>query len=982
MNRSFLAVLAALLLICAGCGSDGGETVEAALQQKSELPSLELLDRTDALSIAGTLRLGKDFHIAEPNWGVAGNSLSMEPFDDELYFAIYRFDSDSDDILAAVGLYCSNKPSVFSYIYPLLANYETGRWEFLELQTEPTANIPVNAPPGRYSSPAGYTYLALLAWDGGTYTIDSVELFWENRSDPPAPWPGIGNGNLRRGQSSALVVENANVHWKLQLPGRFIESSPIQALDGTIYMMSYDLDADRSSLYSISPEGVPDWSYLALTRISATPALGPLGFIIYGDRTREVTAVNQLGQRTWQYRSTDQINGGVAILDDGSCIFGSNDSKLVRLDRFGNLLWELSCSSGIHGAPAVAEDGTVYACMAGGDLLCTTPEGTELWSFEGPVGSDGSPCILPNGNIAYACSTGDVYVVDTSGVQVGHYAANGEIKASPATDADGNIYIGTLAGMFYKLDPAAAHLADLDAGSGIETSAVLDGDGTVFFGTQDGRLLARNPDLSPQWQYDSDGSYRSSPMIGADGLLLAPLEDGTLIAFAPNAAVVPAQPTGLTASQGTFADYVQLSWDEQFDANGFDIYRDGSGSPVDSVVGLFSWFDESLPDDTHHTYTIVATNETGSSIPSETAEGWAIGTSPGAGDWNQYAADAANSGNVSLLGPHSKQLAWSYPTGIDSYCSPVIGAYGEIYFNTGFNNPQVYSIDDAGGLRWSTARSNDLSIGLAIDEQGYIYSAEVGSVFRLLPSGVEDWAVDYTNYSFGPPTLDNGFVFYSGAIFGGSEKTIKLDPSDGSEEWSYGQGGRFCKPAIGSDGRIYVSGNSNRAYGIMPDGMDGGEFGGYGTVEKVPVVLHDLVNGDLLAFTSGPVITVWKNDVLAYKYPDDTDDVTGLALMPTDDGIVTIGDECSLIDLDGNESWTAVPSKKTEYAMPAVDGAGYIYYGDNLGIFRCVSPSGSVAWDYDTGTDLRYSTPAIGPGGRVYVLGANGTLFAFENAAP
>ncbi|MCB1185897.1 PQQ-binding-like beta-propeller repeat protein [bacterium] len=986
MKLLFSTLTFAIICLLAACGAArhnpaGDAEALDSTPVGSALPGINQLDAMKGASLAGFTRLGNEFQDSNAISSVENTSIRLGELIGQQTYAIYRFDSSAVDELASVGYTTSEKATGFSPIYMLLADYTYGRWRMIEFN-QPADNFSVGGDPGQYTSPGGYTYLAMLGYDGEYYLLDSVEVYFSNIPTDLGAWPTAGGSNQRRGYSADNVVESANVHWKTVLPKSLLHSAPVQNADGTIFLGSYEPVEQKGSLFALDTDGSLLWEHEVLDQISSTPAIGPQGHVVFGDIADYVYAVNRAGIRAWHTKLPREVYSSPAILDDGSIIVGTQGSQLYKLDYLGIEQWHLDTSSGIYCPPAIAADGTIYVCTAGGALASVSPDGELNWEHSGTGEAHASPCITSTGKLVYATQDGNIYSVDADGNQLGTHAAGTSFEGAPAEGPDGNIYIANMDGKLYKYDSDANLLDTFITGSPIEGSVVIDGDGTVFFGTASGSVYAVTPDLQLQWQYDSDVSYRCGLAICEGGMLLAPATDGTLTAFAPNDAVIPAQPTGLTASQGTFADYVQLSWDEQFDANGFDIYRDGSGSPVDSVVGLFSWFDEGLSDDTHHTYTIVATNETGSSIASESAEGWAIGIDPGAGDWNMYCADPAHTGLSSLAGPHDGQLDWSYETGITGHSSPVIGAFGEIYFTVGVDNPYVYSLAQDGSLRWATARNQSISAGLAIDDNGYIYGSESDYIFRLKPDGSEDWSVTYTNGNFGPPTLHEDSVYYSGEIFSGPDLTLKLAMSDGSETWSYSKGSRFGAPSIGSDGRVYVCGGSNRVYIVNTDGSAGGELGASGTVDETAVILHDVVNGDFVAATSGPKLYAWKNGSFVFSYPADNDDVTGIALMPGLDNLVTIGDECSRIDLTGAELWTGTLSRKTQYAMPSVDKDGYIYYGDNLGILRCVAPNGDIAWDYDTETDLAYSSVAIGPDNRVYILGANGTLFAFENPAP
>src|SRR6266581_348023 len=51
------------------------------------------------------------------------------------------------------------------------------------------------------------------------------------------------------------------LRWKVEL-GSEARSSPAIGPDGTIYIGSYDLDTTRRALYSISPQGTTNWTFI------------------------------------------------------------------------------------------------------------------------------------------------------------------------------------------------------------------------------------------------------------------------------------------------------------------------------------------------------------------------------------------------------------------------------------------------------------------------------------------------------------------------------------------------------------------------------------------------------------------------------------------------------------------------------------------------------------------------------------------------
>ncbi len=88
----------------------------------------------------------------------------------------------------------------------------------------------------------------------------------------------------------------------------------------------------------------------------------------------------------------------------------------------------------------------------------------------------------------------------------------------------------------------------------------------------------------------------------------------------------PVQVTGISASQGTFYDKVTVSWSSATGALTYDVYRSSTAGTKGNVVAADqtgnSYDDSTATGGSHHFYTIVAKNGTGSAPDSAQAEGW------------------------------------------------------------------------------------------------------------------------------------------------------------------------------------------------------------------------------------------------------------------------------------------------------------------------------------------------------------------------
>ncbi|GEM_PF-2089481 len=85
----------------------------------------------------------------------------------------------------------------------------------------------------------------------------------------------------------------------------------------------------------------------------------------------------------------------------------------------------------------------------------------------------------------------------------------------------------------------------------------------------------------------------------------------------------PDPPEDLAASDGTYTDFIRLTWTKSDGAEGYKIYRDStSGAPLTEVGDVATWDDQSVPNASTHTYWLRATNYDGDSDLSDPDDGY------------------------------------------------------------------------------------------------------------------------------------------------------------------------------------------------------------------------------------------------------------------------------------------------------------------------------------------------------------------------
>lgn len=85
---------------------------------------------------------------------------------------------------------------------------------------------------------------------------------------------------------------------------------------------------------------------------------------------------------------------------------------------------------------------------------------------------------------------------------------------------------------------------------------------------------------------------------------------------------IPEVPANVQASDGTSAEYIQVTWDPVFGASSYLISRDTQDNLVQTIVGNYIWNDTGITDLDEHTYWVRASNTAGTSDFSEPDTGY------------------------------------------------------------------------------------------------------------------------------------------------------------------------------------------------------------------------------------------------------------------------------------------------------------------------------------------------------------------------
>ncbi|MCL6582617.1 MAG: PQQ-binding-like beta-propeller repeat protein [bacterium] len=382
---------------------------------------------------------------------------------------------------------------------------------------------------GISSSPAigadGTVYIGSL--DGYLYAFGSPAGLGAD-----SIWPCWRLNAQHTGQSLLVGPKTPTLKWKCQIGGE-VYSSPIVALDGTIYIGSYD-----SKIYALKPDGSGvKWSYQAGGQVRSTPAIASDGTIYAAAFDGLVYALKSLnGSLKWSYQTGNQIYSSPSVGPDGTVYIAGLDGKVYALKPDGSLKWSYKADSGIYSSPALSQEGLVYVASGDGKLYAlNSQDGRLVWSYQTRERIYSSPALDAYGTLYIGGLNGRLYALSSAdGSLRWKYQTGGALYSSPAVGSNGSVYIGSLDGRIYALNAQDGGLVwSYQTGGGIYSSAALAADGIIYIGSLDGRIYALNAqDGGLVWSYKAASRIDSSPAIADGGIVYVADLSGTVYAFA------------------------------------------------------------------------------------------------------------------------------------------------------------------------------------------------------------------------------------------------------------------------------------------------------------------------------------------------------------------------------------------------------------------------------------------------------------------
>jgi large repetitive protein len=304
--------------------------------------------------------------------------------------------------------------------------------------------------------------------------------------------------------------------------------------------------------------------------------------------------------------------------------------------------------------------------------------------------------------------------------------------------------------------------------------------------------------------------------------------------------------------------------------------------------------------------------------------------------------------------------------GYDPYPSPSIGQDGSAYIASG--DGTFRSFDRDGNLKWSFRYDaddpphyvgdyvfHDARSNAAIGADGTVYfGANNKKFFAVRPDGVSRWQYTTGGAIWSEPAIAQDGTVYVKSI---DAKLYAFRP-DGTLKWTYqtaeAVGGSASWPysslAIGTDGTIYFGGRDSHAYAVNADGTLQWSAETDGGIVASPNIGPD-----------GTVYMQTGNNTLYAFYSSSA----GLADSPWPKYRGGAAN-CGRPRQDPRIAWQFDTGSNIQWSSPALADDGTVYIGSTDDSLVAVNPDGSRRWAYGTGGPI-IASPSVGPDSTVYI---------------
>jgi outer membrane protein assembly factor BamB len=290
------------------------------------------------------------------------------------------------------------------------------------------------------------------------------------------------------------------------------------------------------------------------------------------------------------------------------------------------------------------------------------------------------------------------------------------------------------------------------------------------------------------------------------------------------------------------------------------------------------------------------------------------------------------------------------------WTTPAVRTDGVSYYSTADGTAYAVGLDGAQSWSFKLGAQDDCTP--IVTKDGYIiYGTDAGSLFAMRPDGTLLWTADVSQ---GPGEVDAALAeSCDGLIYGaGMNGWAGMDAQTGATKWRVPATGPYgaliSSPVVTYDGTMYGLDSGGVLYAIDQNGnvlwqkTVSTPFGASDVAHVADKIFAVLNDGALHAYKASDGTELWAQPVgnqrEVYKHPGPVVDGNQRLYFNSNDGNVYA------FDTTGKQLWKVAASGVA--TPPQMQGSGY--YG------------------------AYYGTIAIDKGGRLFVPGNDGYLYAFQ----
>lgn len=350
------------------------------------------------------------------------------------------------------------------------------------------------------------------------------------------------------------------------------------------------------------------------------------------------------------------------------------------------------------------------------------------------------------------------------------------------------------------------------------------------------------------------------------------------------------------------------------------------------------------------------------------------------GDWSQYGRNALHNGRSPLRGPKSSANRKTFSAGGASFYEPAIGADGTVFVAA--SDSYLYMLNPDLTYKNKVALGGIADSTPAITKSGHIWLAVYEPTMLRTLKCV--WP-DNTVHSYpvqvmeGEPLVsENGLYVY--AAYDSELYCALPEPAGGSPNWYVWKysvpAPEYIKtPAVGRDGSIYFS-TDNYFYKLSSAGKLVWKKTSAGLM-GTPTAANDdkvyLSYGISLMAFDGSGANLWQT------FGPDGYDIVGAPAIGPDGNIYVCSEDGGVLAIAplGYPPYPAINVGETLISGPAIDSTGRVYLLGASGTVFCLTKKLFLSWSYNIGAPCSKGTLALGNTGTLYAGGST-TMTSFR----